>query len=105
MLMTCLWNVDPPFPKGTSAIDDLPSNFPPTFVLVATGDDMIPTSHSYGFAAQLRRANVEVQVGEAKGMPHGVAECIPGMVWKEGNNWWEEAIRPSLDFVCGKLHG
>jgi hypothetical protein len=47
---------------------------------------------------------VECELVEAVGMKHGEAECLHGMPeWVEGCGWWEEAIRPSLDWAVDRV--
>jgi hypothetical protein len=40
------------------------------------------------------------------GMGLGPAEAHQtDPAWPEGNDWWESAIRPSLDFVLNRISG
>lgn len=93
---------DPPFPDNASPINLLDSSFPPTFVVVATADWLIPPAESYSVVETLKSCGVEATCAEAKGMGHGICED-PRSGWPEEQNWWEEAILPSLQWALQKL--
>ena len=42
---------------------------------------------------------------ECQGMEHGEAECLSGAEARWVEAWWEQAIKPSLDFAIAKLRG
>lgn len=95
---------DPPFPASSSPLGVLSADFPPTFVVVATADDLIPPAQSYAIVDTLKRLGVDAQAGEAHGMGHGRAEVHQSDGrWPEGVMWWETAIEPSLEFVLKYL--
>ncbi|GHJ90289.1 hypothetical protein NliqN6_6691 [Naganishia liquefaciens] len=93
---------DPPFPANVSPINLLSSTFPPTFVVIATADWLIPPAESHALVEKLKGLGVEVTHAEAQGMGHGVCED-PRSSWPEGQNWWVEAVQPSLEWAREKL--
>jgi acetyl esterase/lipase len=93
---------DPPFPANVSPINLLTASFPPTFVVVATADWLIPPSESYSAVEKLKELGVEATYADAVGMGHGVCED-PRASWPEGQRWWEEAVEPSLEWAEKKL--
>jgi acetyl esterase/lipase len=93
---------DPPFPADVSPINLLTASFPPTFVIVATADWLIPPSESYSVVEKLKELGVEATYADAVGMGHGVCED-PRSSWPEGQRWWEEAVEPSLEWAEKKL--
>jgi acetyl esterase/lipase len=72
-------------------------------VVVATDDTLIPPRQSRDFHARLVALGVESRIVECEGMRHGEAECLrdAGARWVE--DWWGQAIKPSLDFAIAKL--
>ena len=94
---------DSPFDARHSPIKIVTSDFPPTCVIVATNDTVIPPSQSRDLHARLVNLGVESIMVECEGMAHGEAECLPdaGARWLE--EWWGQAIKPSLDFAIEKL--
>lgn len=101
---TFLVGSDPPYPTDIFPIDIVQSDFPPTMIVVATADTLIPTSHSYNLHSKLKDLGVETALVECPGMKHGEAECLPGLVfWKDDCTWWEDAIRPSLDWAIKRV--
>jgi acetyl esterase/lipase len=103
--MSFIHQGDPPYPATYSPIDLVGPDHPPTFVLVATADTLIYTSHSYDYFSRLKENGVECDLKEATGMEHG--KCENGDLTDEGirayEGWWEEAIRPGLDWVLARM--
>ena len=97
----------PDYVPGTSPIDMVSSEFPPTMVVVAQLDTLLPPElHSYKLVARLIRDGVEAQSVVCRGMGHGWAEGGPWALaeWEsQADVWWDEAIRPSLDWALSKL--
>lgn len=85
-------------------IDLVTSDFPPTYVLVATKDDLIPAKQSYDFITKLRQQGVPHGVAEAD-MVHGRSENTPAEEKADYDRWFEQAIRPGLDYVLSRLSG
>ncbi|KAJ9104128.1 hypothetical protein QFC19_004112 [Naganishia cerealis] len=102
-LHSILMRHDPPYPSENNPIDLLDSTYPPTFVVIATADWLIPPSESHAVVEKLRAAGVEAAFAEAPGMGHGICED-PRSTWPpEGEKWWQEAILPSLQWAENKL--
>lgn len=89
---------DPPFPAETSPVNLITPDFPPTFVVIATKDQLIPPEQSYALVAKCKELGVEVGSGECEGMTHGIAED-GRETWPEGNTWWEKGILPGLEWA------
>jgi acetyl esterase/lipase len=100
-LPAVLLDQDAPFPDDASPIKGISAEFPPTCVLVASEDKLIPVDHSTDAYARLQDLGVDSLLVTCNGMEHGEAECLPGNNWMD--SWWEEAIRPSLDFAIERM--
>lgn len=101
---TFLAGGDPPFANDIFPIDIITKDSPPTMVVVATADTLIPTSQSYNLHAKLKDLGVDCGYMECDGMKHGEAECLPGLhIWPENCTWWEDAIKPSLDWATERV--
>jgi acetyl esterase/lipase len=103
-LNTWLCGQDPPYPLDTSPIHIISPQFPPVLVVVATGDELISPTQSYNLVNKLKELGVEASYVEAKGMPHAIAEEGRD-TWPEDQDWWNEAILPSLDWVVRMTKG
>ncbi len=69
---------------------------------------MLPKAQSTDLAAKLKSEGVKHELREARDMPHGSAECIkvfPPWEKELGQDRWDEAIRPGLDFVVAQIQG
>jgi acetyl esterase/lipase len=97
-LNTWLCGCDSPYPTDLSPIHVVSEQFPPLMLVIATGDTLIEPSESYDLASKMKEAGGKVQYLEAVGMTHGLAEDGKE-TWPEGQNWWQEAILPSLTWV------
>ncbi|KAJ9099308.1 hypothetical protein QFC21_004189 [Naganishia friedmannii] len=93
---------DPPYPAEYSPMNLLDSSYPPTFVVIATADWLIPPAESHTVVEKLKACGVEAMSAEAHGMGHGVCED-PRSSWPDDQKWWEEAILPSLQWTARKL--
>lgn len=91
-----------PVPPTYNPVDLVDADFPPSFVLVATKDQLIPVKHSYDFIDRLKARGVEHMVAEAD-MLHGCSENHPAEQKAEYDRWFEGAIRPGLDWVVERL--
>jgi acetyl esterase/lipase len=96
-----LFDQDGPFPGDASPINLITSSFPPTCIVSATNDTLIPVDHSKGAAAKLQEKGVDSLLVSCEGMGHGEAECYPGQPWQD--RWWDDAIKPSLDFAIQRM--
>lgn len=89
-----------PLPGTYNPIALVSPEFPPTFVMIATRDSLISAQQSYDFIAKLKEHGVDHGKGEAA-MEHGESENCGN---KENyKRWYEEAIRPGLDWVIERL--
>ena len=73
---------------------------------MAGRDENIPKCQSYRLVDRLKELNVECERREAREMTHGLAECVQAFPpWEKelGEEWWETAIRPSLDFIMRRV--
>lgn len=97
-LHTFLCNQDPPFSPEHAPIHLITPDFPPTFVVIATKDQLVPPEQSYSIIEKCKELGVEVGFGECEGMTHGIAED-GRETWPEGNEWWEKGILPGLEWA------
>lgn len=91
-----------PLPPTYNPIQLVSPDFPPTFVMVATKDDLIPVKQSYDFIDKLKEHGVEHAFREAD-MVHGRSENHPREERETYERWFQEAIRPGLDWVIDRL--
>lgn len=95
---------DPPYPESSSPLHLLSAQFPPTFVVIGTADDLCLPEKSHALVDKLKGLGVDAVAGEAVGMGHGPAEAHQSNgPWPAGNAWWETAMGPSLEFVLKYL--
>lgn len=100
-LCAYLLDRDPAFDPEDSPINFIRPDFPPTVVVSAGADTLIPVHHSHDLFRRLQEHKVHSILLEAEGMAHGEAECLSGSSWDSA--WWESALRPSLDFALDRL--
>lgn len=100
-LSAILVDADPPFDPLDSPAKIIGPGFPPTAVVVAQNDALIPTAHSREVFEKLQSSGVQSELLLCEGMQHGEAECLSGSAWQE--SWWSSALRPSLDFALKQL--
>lgn len=100
-LPSVLLGQDPPFPQEASPFNLLSADYPPTCIVAASEDKLIPIDHSTDVYTRLQELGVDSLLVTCEGMEHGEAECLPGNNWMD--SWWEEAIRPSLDFAIERM--
>lgn len=95
---------DAPYPNEMHPINLVTPNFPATCVVMADADQLVPPSQSQELFDRLQALGANSKLVVAKGMGHGPAEAHQtDPAWPEGNDWWETAIRPSLDFVLDRI--
>jgi len=70
-------------------------------MLVAGEDKLLPIQQTIDVYDALQDAGVDSLLVTCEGMEHGEAECLPGNNWRE--KWWDEAIKPSLDFAIQRM--
>lgn len=103
-LASWLCGTDAPYPARYEGIKLVSADFPPTCVVAASADTLIPPIQSHNLAQAIRACGVEAVLFECEGMIHGQAEALASSPpWPENNGWWESAIRPSLDFAIRKM--
>lgn len=103
-LVSWLCGTDAPYPERLEGIKLVSADFPPTCVVAASADTLIPPIQSHNLAQAVRACGVEAVLFECEGMIHGQAEALANSPsWPENNGWWESAIRPSLDFAIRKM--
>lgn len=88
--------------RGDASIEHCPlkllsSAFPPSVIVKALADKLLPPEHCDVMYGKLVELGVETKLLEAKDMEHGYAEA-PREVWPKGVRWWEEVYAPALDF-------
>ncbi|SCZ94988.1 BZ3500_MvSof-1268-A1-R1_Chr11-3g03526 [Microbotryum saponariae] len=94
-----LWG-NPPYPAAANFLDFFGPWFPPTFMLAAEGDSLIPMQHSYDVVEALKKHGVETRVGIGKNAEHGFTEWNPKL-WPEGADWWTP-IEEGLNWAIAK---
>lgn len=95
---------DQPYPAAAEPINLVSKNFPPTCIVAASADELIPPIHSHRLHDRLKELGVDVMRVECEGMNHGEAERSPiSREWPEGNTWWEDALLPSLQFALERM--
>ncbi len=103
-LSSYLYGHSPPFTPNETLLSLVSPSHSPTFVVCATSDTLIPPQQSRDYHAALVAAGVECVLGEAWGMGHGITEKTVKK-WPKEQDWWEDAIGPSLDWAVKKLKG
>jgi acetyl esterase/lipase len=100
-----MYRSDPPFHETYDPIQLIDATHPPCFIVVATADTLVETAHSYNFHRKLLESGVVVELAEARNMEHGKSENNDSTeeASKAYAGWWEEAIKPGLDFVVQKM--
>lgn len=91
-----------PLPPTYNPLDLVGPEFPPTYLMIATQDDLITPQQSYDLLARLKEYEVDHAVGEAD-MVHGRSENCPPEERGDYERWFREAIRPGLDWVIERL--
>ncbi|KDE07717.1 hypothetical protein MVLG_01991 [Microbotryum lychnidis-dioicae p1A1 Lamole] len=94
-----LWG-NPPYPAAANFLNFFGPWFPPTFMLAAEGDSLIPVQHSYDVVEALKKHDVETRVGIGKNAEHGFTEWNPKL-WPEGADWWTP-IEEGLNWAIAK---
>jgi acetyl esterase/lipase len=99
-LCSFLAGSDRPYPRTTEPINLISKHFPPTCVVAASTDGLIPTEQFRHVYERVNEQGIDALYVECKGMRHAEAECLPlSPEWPEGNTWWKNALLPSLHFA------
>ena len=93
---------DPPYPSETFITRNIEKGFPPTYVLVAPVDSLIPPVQSYDLIEKIKSVGSEVHSGSGHQAEHGFTEW-PTKFWPAGCDWWEATILPALQWGSAKL--
>lgn len=91
-----------PIPSDYNPIQLVTPDFPPTFVMIATKDQLIPVKQSHDYIEALKRNGVPHASAEAD-MMHGQSEILPMENKADYERWFEQAIRPGLDYVLARF--
>lgn len=91
-----------PLPPTYNPVELVSPDFPPTFLLVATKDDLIPVEQSYDLIKRLESQGLEHGWAEAD-MAHGRSENTPIEERADYERWFEDAIRLGLDWTVERL--
>ncbi|ORX38843.1 Alpha/Beta hydrolase protein [Kockovaella imperatae] len=103
-LFTYLYDHDPPYTQP-SPLDIADSHFPPTAIVMAESDKVIPISNSQALYDKLQAKGVPSALFTCHGMDHIQAECLATAdPWPANRKaeWWE-AITQNLDFVLDAM--
>ncbi|EIW66558.1 hypothetical protein M231_02257 [Tremella mesenterica] len=96
----------PPYSPEKNMITQFSSDFPPTVLIKAMADKLVPTEHTQSAYDKLTELGVETKLFEARGMEHGDVEETTRILQRWGRElahvWWEEAYKPATDFCIAK---
>ena len=99
-----LAGTDRPYPESAEPINLISRNFPPTCVVSATEDGLIPTEQFGRLYDRVKELGIDALLVECQGMRHAEAEKLPlSPEWPEGNSWWKDALLPSLVFALQRM--
>jgi acetyl esterase/lipase len=101
-LNSFLYGCDAPYPPSATALNLITPTYPPTFILAALADDLIPVEHSFLLYDKLQKNEVESFITKVEGAGHGFVER-PATDWPEGVDYWKGAIKDSVDWAIGKV--
>jgi acetyl esterase/lipase len=76
--------------------------YPPTFLAIPQLDTLVPPSQSWRFAERIKEIGGEVVCKRADGAGHAF-DLSGGERNEGGGDWYEEVVRPGLDFLAEKL--
>ena len=76
--------------------------YPPTFLAIPELDTLVPPSQSWRFAERLKEIGGEVVCKRANGAGHAF-DLSGGERNEGGGDWYENVVRPGLDFLVEKL--
>lgn len=101
-LNSFLYGCDAPYPPNATALNLITTTYPPTYILAAMADDLIPVEHSFLLFDKLQKKGVESHMTRVGGAGHGFVER-PATEWPEGKDYWKEAIKDSVDWAIAKV--
>lgn len=101
-LNSFLYGTNPPYADSNTPLNLITPTYPPTYILAALSDELIPVEHSFLLYDKLQEHGVETRIAKVEGAAHGFAER-PKADWPEGADYWEDVIRESVDWAIAKL--
>lgn len=101
-LNSFLYGCNAPYPPSATALNLVTPTYPPTYILAALADELIPVEHSFLLHDKLQEQGVETHIAKVNGACHGFAERPPAE-WPEGVDYWRDVIRESVDWAITKL--
>ncbi|KAJ9116268.1 hypothetical protein QFC24_006785 [Naganishia onofrii] len=101
-LNSFLYGCDAPYPPSASALNLITPTYPPTYVLAAMADELIPKEHSLLLYDKLQEHGVESHIVKVDGAGHGYVERPP-TDWPAGTDYWKDAIREAVDWAVAKV--
>lgn len=101
-LNSFLYGCNAPYPPSATALNLMSPTYPPTFILAALADDLIPVEHSFLLYDKLQENGVESYITKVEGAGHGFVER-PAGEWPEGVDYWKDAIKGSVDWAIAKV--
>ena len=90
----------PSCPPRFRALDFVDSDYPPTCILAATKDAIIPPPQWDAFILKLKELGVPHRIIYAEGMVHGQAEN--GIEEVKYNEYFRDCIRPGVQWMMGE---
>ncbi|KAJ9115397.1 hypothetical protein QFC22_005152 [Naganishia vaughanmartiniae] len=101
-LNSFLYGCDAPYPASVTALDLISQTFPPTYVLAAMADDLIPVEHSFLLYDKLQKQGVESHIAKVGGAGHGFVERPP-TDWPADTDYWKSDIREAVEWAVAKV--
>lgn len=101
-LNSFLYGTNPPYAPSNTPLNLITPTYPPTYILAALADELIPVEHSFLLYDKLREHGVEALMAKVEGAAHGFAERPPAD-WPEGVDYWRDVIREAVDWAVAKL--
>jgi len=77
--------------------------FPPTRVFCAVKDSLIPVEHSYRLVKHLQAKGVDAQAVVVQEAEHGFTDLPVRYFPDHAEKWWNESIRPTLEWGIEQL--
>jgi len=94
---------DQPYPAEASILGAISTGFPPTRVFCAVKDSLIPVEHSYRLVRYLQDKGVDAQSVVVEEAEHGFTDLPVKYFPDHAEKWWNESIRPTLEWGIEKL--
>ena len=101
-LNSFLYGCDAPYSPTDAALNLITPDYPPSYILAALADTLIPVEHSFMLYDKLQEHGVESYITKVEGAAHGFAER-PASDWPQGMDYWKDAIKDSVDWAIAKV--